>query len=197
MDPDDWLALILFFTASYTQLFIFYTHAYGVEGGWTYILQTSNEKIRRMGIPGFLFFIYFTICDSLKATAAFLAWKAMDDVFGTEAYDNTTMDVVGASFFIGIVLCICWTKSFFTPPKPYFVAAVIFSILEFCMAVIAAAFYYNVGTNKIGLIRVGDEKRTPFVLQVVYIGAYSLMMTLYSLYGFFNSEEPARSGSRT
>ncbi len=189
MFPTDWLALIVFFAVSYTQLFIFYIHAYGVTGGWTTVLDSYNENVRLLGLPDFVLLIYFTLCISLKATAAFLVWKAVNDVVGTVAYNETDINAIGALFFIDIFLVVAWTKSFFTPPKPYFVAALIFGGLEAVVSVIALPYYYNAGTNKVMMVRYGHEDHIGFVLQFIYVLVYGCVITFCTFYGFFHSSD--------
>lgn len=189
MVPVDWLALYVFFSISYSQLFLFYIHAYGVSGGWTTTLENYSERVRLLGLPDFVVLIYFGITLGLKAAAGFLAWKAMNDSLGTDAYDKTDMSAIGATFLISMVAAIAWTKSFFTPPRPFFVAALIFSGIEACVSVISIPYYYSSGTNKTSFVTYGDDNNAAMFLQLGYVLSYSMIVYLCTFYGYFHSGE--------
>jgi hypothetical protein len=186
MIPLDWLALFVFGAIGYCQLFLFYIHEYGVRGGWTHVLTEYNEKVKLLGLPGFILLIYFGITLGLKSTAVFLAWKAMNDSFGTLAYDESDMDFIGGTFIISTFAAIGWTKTFFTPPQTCFVPALFFSGVECIVSIIALPFYFSSGSQEVASVTQGESNIAAFVLQLLYIAVYSCLVTFFTFYGYFH-----------
>lgn len=192
MIPVDWLSLFVFFFVSYIQWFMFYMHEYGVEGPWSAVFGTFSEKVKDIGVPGYVVLVYLTITLGLKTVAIFLGWRVMNEVFGTLAYDETYINGIMSSFLVSVFFAMVWTKFIFTPPEARFFPALVAALAEFGASLVGVGFSRSLGVTEVFSVTHGTRHTAPFVLQIIYVVLYSLVITFLTFRCYFESNNYAR-----
>lgn len=198
MDPISWLGLLVFFTFSFSQLYVFYSHAYGNREGWTSVMEGFTEKLRYASFPGAFFLIFFVTFDTLRATTAFVAWKIlyenMTNPIETPTADGNT-NAICATFFVSTITSVLWTKNFFTPPRPFFVSCFLWALIDFAAMATVDVYYYDLNQHLYGsppATHIG-----PFIMAMIYTVFYSFVVLVYTFYCLFHTNDPMEELART